>query len=88
MAITIVRNEGHLWSQHPHGRAIPHYAVFFAGSMALEAAESLGPDHYVIDRHGLQLLHGMAAVSRDAKLSVSAMTLSGFSKKFACEPLL
>jgi hypothetical protein len=22
---------------------------------ALEAAESLGPDHYVIDRHGLQI---------------------------------
>jgi hypothetical protein len=31
----------------------------------------------------LKRLHGMAAVSRDAKRSVCAMTLSGFSEKFA-----
>jgi hypothetical protein len=32
---------------------------------------------------GLKRLHGMAAVSRDAKRSVYAMPLSGFSEKFA-----
>ena len=32
---------------------------------------------------GLKRLHGMAAVSRDAKRSVEAMTLSGSSEKFA-----
>jgi hypothetical protein len=32
---------------------------------------------------GLKGLHGMAAVSRDAKRSVYAMTPSGFSEKFA-----
>jgi hypothetical protein len=32
---------------------------------------------------GLKRLHGMAEVSRDAKRSVYAMTLSGFSEKFA-----
>jgi len=32
---------------------------------------------------GLKRLHGMAAVSCDAKRSVQAMTLSGFSEKFA-----
>jgi hypothetical protein len=32
---------------------------------------------------GLKCLDGMATVSRDAKRSVYAMTLSGFSEKFA-----
>jgi hypothetical protein len=35
---------------------------------------------------GLKRLHGMAAVSCDAKRSVQAMTLSGFSEKFAWHP--
>ena len=30
--------------------------TFQSLELALEAAESLGPDHYVIDRHGLQIL--------------------------------
>jgi hypothetical protein len=29
--------------------------AFQSLELALEAAESLGPDHYVIDRHGLQI---------------------------------
>jgi hypothetical protein len=29
--------------------------TFQSLEMALEAAEALGPDHYVIDRHGLQI---------------------------------
>jgi hypothetical protein len=32
---------------------------------------------------GLKRLHGMAVVSRHAKRSVKAMTLSGFSENFA-----
>ena len=29
--------------------------TFQSLELAIEAAESLGPDHYVIDRHGLQI---------------------------------
>ena len=29
--------------------------MFQSLELALEAAQSLGPDHYVIDRHGLQI---------------------------------
>jgi hypothetical protein len=29
--------------------------TFLSLEAALEAAASLGPDHYVIDRHGLQI---------------------------------
>ena len=29
--------------------------AFQSLELALEAAEALGPDHYVIDRHGLQI---------------------------------
>ena len=29
--------------------------TFQSLELALEAAEALGPDHYVIDRHGLQI---------------------------------
>jgi hypothetical protein len=29
--------------------------TFQSLELALEAAESLGPDHYVIDRHGFQI---------------------------------
>ena len=33
-----------------------HTALTFQSlEMALEAAKTLGPDHYVIDRHGLQI---------------------------------
>jgi hypothetical protein len=29
--------------------------IFQSLEMAIEAAQSLGPDHYVVDRHGLQI---------------------------------
>jgi hypothetical protein len=29
--------------------------TFQSLELAIEAAESLGPDHYVVDRHGLQI---------------------------------
>ncbi|MBI5319206.1 hypothetical protein [Bradyrhizobium sp.] len=29
--------------------------TFQSLELAIEAAESLGPDHYIIDRHGLQI---------------------------------
>ena len=29
--------------------------AFQSLELAIEAAESLGPDHYVVDRHGLQI---------------------------------
>jgi len=32
---------------------------------ALEAAESLGPDHYVIDRHGLQIWNSQRKLLRN-----------------------
>jgi hypothetical protein len=35
-----------------HGHTVQ---TFLSLESALEAAESLGPDHYVIDRHGLQI---------------------------------
>ena len=33
--------------------------------LALEAAEALGPDHYVIDRHGLQIWNPQRKVLRN-----------------------
>jgi hypothetical protein len=43
-------------------RTVPRHAhhghtvqTFQSLESALEAAESLGPDHYVIDRHGMQI---------------------------------
>jgi hypothetical protein len=35
-----------------HGHTVQ---TFQSLELALEAAKSLGPDHYVIDRHGLQI---------------------------------
>jgi hypothetical protein len=35
-----------------HGHTVQ---TFQSLELALEAAEALGPDHYVIDRHGLQI---------------------------------
>jgi hypothetical protein len=35
-----------------HGHTVQ---TFQSVELALEAAEHLGPDHYVIDRHGLQI---------------------------------
>jgi hypothetical protein len=35
-----------------HGHTVQ---TFQSLEMALEAAESLGPDHYVVDHHGLQI---------------------------------
>jgi hypothetical protein len=35
-----------------HGHTVE---TFQSLELALEAAEALGPDHYVIDRHGLQI---------------------------------
>jgi hypothetical protein len=35
-----------------HGHTVQ---TFESLELALEAAQSLGPDHYVIDRHGLQI---------------------------------
>jgi hypothetical protein len=46
---------------HPHApfRVTTHRGhtlqTFDSLELALEAAEALGPDHYVIDRHGLQI---------------------------------
>lgn len=47
-----------------HGLHAPFYVTTNHGhivqtlqslEMAIETAESLGPDHYIIDRHGLQI---------------------------------
>jgi hypothetical protein len=35
-----------------HGHTVQ---TFQSLELAIEAAESLGPDHYVVDRHGLQI---------------------------------
>ena len=40
----------HVTSHHGHTEQ-----TFQSLEEALEAAESLGPDHFVIDRHGLQI---------------------------------
>jgi hypothetical protein len=49
--------EGH--GIHAPFRVMTHHGhtvqTFQSLELALEAAESLGPDHYVIDRHGLQV---------------------------------
>ena len=49
--------EGH--SLHAPFRVTTHRGhtvqTFQSLESALEAAESLGPDHFVIDRHGLQI---------------------------------
>ena len=36
-------------------RSVSRHETFQSLELALEAAQSLGPDHYVIDRHGLQI---------------------------------
>ena len=73
--------------------AIPHFAaIFFVGSrfasrggrLRNDLAQRFGGFERQFER--LKRLHGMAAVSCDAKRSVQAMTLSGFSEKFAWHP--
>ena len=39
--------------------------TFQSLELALEAAEALGPDHYVIDRHGLQIWNPQRKLLRD-----------------------
>jgi hypothetical protein len=39
--------------------------AFQSLELALEAAEALGPDHYVIDRHGLQIWNQQRKLLRD-----------------------
>jgi hypothetical protein len=39
--------------------------TFQSLELALEAAEALGPDHYVIDRHGLQIWNQQRKLVRD-----------------------
>jgi hypothetical protein len=39
--------------------------MFQSLELALEAAEALGPDHYVIDRHGLQIWNQQRKLVRD-----------------------
>ena len=39
--------------------------TFQSLELALEAAEALGPDHYVIDRHGLQIWDSQGKVLRN-----------------------
>ena len=39
--------------------------TFQSLELALEAAKSLGPDHYVIDRHGLQIWNPQRKVLRN-----------------------
>ena len=41
--------------------------TFQSLELALEAAESLGPDHYVIDRHGLQIWNPQRKLVRNQK---------------------
>ena len=69
---------------------IPHYAaIFFAGSRSASRAgrlrNVLDPTLRRLERQfeRLKRLHGMTAVSRDAKRSMYVMTLSGFSEKSA-----
>jgi hypothetical protein len=39
--------------------------TFQSLELALEAAEALGSDHYVIDRHGLQIWNPQRKLLRD-----------------------
>jgi hypothetical protein len=39
--------------------------TFESLELAIEAAESLGPDHYIIDRHGLQIWSPQRKLLRD-----------------------
>ena len=39
--------------------------TFESLELALEAAEALGPDHYVIDRHGLQIWNQQRKLMRN-----------------------
>ena len=44
--------------------AIP-VQTFQSLETAIEAAEALGPDHYVIDRHGLQIWNSQRKLLRN-----------------------
>lgn len=39
--------------------------TFESLELAIEAADSLGPDHYIIDRHGLQIWNPQRKLLRD-----------------------
>jgi len=45
-----------------HGHTVQ---TFQSLEMAIEAAEALGPDHYVIDRHGLQIWNSQRKLLRN-----------------------
>jgi hypothetical protein len=55
---------GKTTTEHGHGVHAPFHVTTRCGhtlqtfeslELAIEAAGSLGPDHYVVDRHGLQI---------------------------------
>ena len=57
-----------------HGVHAPFYVTTHRGhivqtfqslELAIEAVESLGPDHYVIDRHGLQIWNSQRKLLRN-----------------------
>jgi hypothetical protein len=39
--------------------------TFESLELAIEAADSLGPDHYIVDRHGLQIWNPQRKLLRD-----------------------
>jgi hypothetical protein len=45
-----------------HGHTVQ---TFDSLELALEAAEALGPDHYVIDRHGFQIWYQQRKLLRN-----------------------
>ena len=48
-----------------HGHTVQSFQSL---ETALEAAQSLGPDHYVIDRHGLQIWNPQRKLLRNEEL--------------------
>jgi hypothetical protein len=60
-------SEGH--DIHAPFRVTTHHGhtvqTFQSLELALEAAEALGPDHYVIDRHGLQIWNPQGKLVRN-----------------------
>jgi hypothetical protein len=52
-----------------HGHIVQ---TFLSLEAALDAAESLGPDHYVIDRHGLQIWNPQRKLLRNEDPLVAA----------------
>ena len=48
-----------------HDSPWPYVQTFQSLELALEAAEALGPEHFVIDRHGLQIWNQERKLLRD-----------------------